>query len=307
MVFIIRDEIRCREDEKLIKLFTKRGRIMNCYIKMLQKSIKRVESEFDFSAIIDHNSSKGMFREHIIKSFLRPFLPGCYGISGGQAFNNNGDCSKQLDIVIYDALYSYIAPYTEDFIYFPCESVYGNIEIKSHLDKNSLKSAISNIESLKKMKRAPISTYYVNPIKPLITSGINWNIEVTSEYFGVIFAYTSISAMEILKHIEKGVVNNEMRKEYLPNIIVLFEKQQIITRFHTCEDGMTEIKPLKNYDGFLVMDCKENILSEFLIMLLIILRSIELQAMDIQELSKDIHQQIFQDKFKEIEHIWLKT
>lgn len=107
---------------------------MNHYLEMLRKSIKRVEADFNFTALIDHNSSKGSVREYIIKNFLRPFLPKCYGISGGQAFDTNGLVSKQLDVVLYDDLHSYIAPYIDDFIYFPCESIYGNIEIKSNLD-----------------------------------------------------------------------------------------------------------------------------------------------------------------------------
>lgn len=89
---------------------------MNYYLEMLRKSIKRIEADFDFSAMIDHNCSKGTFREQILENFLKPFLPGCYGVSGGQAFDNDGNISKQLDIVVYDFLFSYLAPYMEDFI-----------------------------------------------------------------------------------------------------------------------------------------------------------------------------------------------
>ena len=103
---------------------------MDYYFEMLRKSIARIQADFEFSAIIDHNVSKGTFREYIVKHFLRPFLPNAYGISGGQAFDSEGIISKQLDIVVYDALHSYIAPYMDDFIYFPCESVYGNIVIQ---------------------------------------------------------------------------------------------------------------------------------------------------------------------------------
>ncbi len=53
-----------------------------------------------------------------------------------------GNVSKQLDVVLYDTLYSYVVPYTEDFIQFPYEYVYGNIEIKSFLNKAELYAAI---------------------------------------------------------------------------------------------------------------------------------------------------------------------
>ena len=89
---------------------------MDYYIEMLRKSIARIEADFEFSTIIDHNASKGTFREQIVQKFLRPFLPNAYGISGGQAFDLDGAISKQLDVVIYDALHSYVAPYMDDFI-----------------------------------------------------------------------------------------------------------------------------------------------------------------------------------------------
>lgn len=273
---------------------------MNYYLEMLKKSIKRIEADFDFSAVIDHNSSKGTFREHIIKNFLRPFLPGCYGISGGQAFNDKGELSKQLDIVIYDSLYSYIAPYMEDFIYFPCESVYGNIEIKSRLDKASFIEAVENIASLKKLKREKADTYYINPITPLVIEGVKWNIQVLSEYLGIIFAYDSVKADTILCYISEVVQNNIIKREHLPNIIVLMKEKKIITRYYKNEDNKYEIRPIGEFYGFMVEDCEDNILSEFLILLFVLLRNINLKAMDIQKLSKEVHREIFKKDSKEI-------
>ena len=270
---------------------------------MLQKSIKRIEADFDFSAIIDHNCSKGTFREQIIKNFLRPFLPGCYGVSGGQAFDNVGNNSKQLDVVIYDSLFSYIAPYMDDFIYFPCESVYGNIEIKSDLNKQSFKEAVANIASLKNLSRKAIDMFYINPMKPLSINNVNWNIQAVNEYLGIIFAYKSVSSSTILDYIKDGIKDGTMNRDTLPNIIVLFEDQKIIVRYHRCEDGMCEIHPLSKYDGYLVEECGENVLSEFLILLFVALRSIELRALDIEQLSKEIHQSIFSSIKGKLEHL----
>ena len=276
---------------------------MNHYLEMLKKSIKRIEADFDFSAIIDHNCSKGTFREQILKSFLRPFLPGCYGVSGGQAFDNAGHISHQLDVVIYDSLFSYIAPYMDDFIYFPCESVYGNIEIKSKLNKQSFEEAVKNIDSLKKLSRKGIDSFYINPMKPLVIDKVTWNVQVFSEYLGIIFAYESVRSSTVLEYIKDGVTDGSMNRDKLPNIIVLFKEQKIITRYHQCEDGKYAIHPLGKFDGYLVEECGENVLSEFLILLFVSLRSIELRALDIEQLSKEIHQCIFTNKAQEIEHL----
>lgn len=87
----------------------------------------------------------------------------------------------------YASLYSYVAPFSEDFIYFPCESLYGNIEVKSKWNKKSLIDATENIRSLKKSQRKELDTFYSNAMTPLRINNIKWNIETTNEYLGVIF------------------------------------------------------------------------------------------------------------------------
>ena len=274
---------------------------MDYYFEMLRKSIARVEADFYFSAGIDHNSSKGTFREQIIRKLLRPFLPGEYGISSGQAFDNEGNISKQLDIVVYDSLHSYIAPYTDDFIYFPSESIYGNIEIKSILNKTSLIEAMLNIDSLKSLKRDVIDTFHINPMKPLVVNNVTWNIEATNEYFGVIFAYeSSISINKIFENMKAAVDNKNVTRQNLPNLILLLKERKIITRFQKCKDGKYAISPLKDFDGFLVEECNDSILSEFLIVLFIMLRSIELKAMDIEKMSAQLHDKIFNKDDKRV-------
>lgn len=272
---------------------------MDYYIQMLRKSIARVQADFDFSADIDHNASKGAFREQILKKLLRPFLPGAYGISGGQAFDPQGEISKQLDVVIYDAIHSYIAPYTDDFIYFPCESVFGNIEIKSKLNKQSLYDALKNIESLKKLKRDPIDTFFVNPIKPLQIANVNWNIQATNECFGIVFAYeSSISGKKVLEHIKSAIDEGVIQRDNIPNLIVLFKDQKIITRYQKRSDEKYTLQPLKTFDGLLIAECKDSVLADFLITLFIMLRSIELKAMDIEDMSRQIQSKLFSDNYR---------
>lgn len=261
---------------------------MDRYVEMLRKCISRIEADYDFSSIIDHSVSKGTFRELIIKKILRPFLPSAYGISGGEAFDVNGAISKQLDIVIYDAVYSYIAPYSDDFIYFPCESVYGNIEVKSRLDRQSFLEAVININSLKLLNRSAIDTYHVNPIKELRINNMTWDIQATNEFFGVVFAYDSVSSDSVMEYITDVVKEGKFPRYNLPNVIVLFKERVIITRFHRCDDGLFAIHPLKQFDGFIKVPYNDDVLTELLILLFVMLRSIELKAMDIEKLSAKV-------------------
>lgn len=69
---------------------------------------------------------------------MRQFLPHCYGVGSGLVFSADGDDSRQVDIVIYDVVYSIILRTDEERFLFPCESVFGSIEIKSSLDSKRL-------------------------------------------------------------------------------------------------------------------------------------------------------------------------
>ena len=121
----------------------------------------------------------------------------------------------------------------------------------------------------------------------------------------MIFAYESLKSETILSYIEEIINDDKSKKEYLPNVIVLLKDQKIISRFHKCDDGMFAKHPLKHFDGFIVEECGENVLAEFIVLLFVMLRSIELKAMDIDEFSKKVHKLVFTNNKKDIEQIWL--
>ncbi|MGC2828143.1 MAG: DUF6602 domain-containing protein, partial [Candidatus Acidiferrum sp.] len=69
-------------------------------------------------------------------------------------FSANGTQSAQIDIVIYDAIFSTILFRNEDKSLFPAESVFGSIEVKSNLNGNELRTSIENVVSLKCLTRS---------------------------------------------------------------------------------------------------------------------------------------------------------
>lgn len=276
---------------------------MDTYLKMLRKSIKRIEADFEFSADIDHNGSKGSIREYIIEHFLRPFLPKCYGVSGGQAFDCDDNTSRQLDIVIYDDIFSYIAPYGDNFIYFPCESVYGNIEVKSRLDQKSFFESVENIASLKRLKRDVINGYQVNPMKDLNIKNMTWASSMVQEYFGMVFAYESVSVNSIFEYIKTAVEDRKYPIWELPNMIVLFDQKTIICRCKKDTDGMIAISHFKQYDGFLALDYGEDILSAMMLSLFVMIRCIDLKALDIEKLIGDVNEKCLSNTKGVVPHV----
>ncbi|HWQ53184.1 MAG TPA: DUF6602 domain-containing protein [Bryobacteraceae bacterium] len=105
------------------------------------------------SKLFAQMGDRGSFRESIIKQFLRPFLPECYGLSSGEVFSCNGEQSAQVDIILYDAIFSTILFRNGPCQLFPAESVYGSIEVKSNLSLAELRFACGNIASIKRLER----------------------------------------------------------------------------------------------------------------------------------------------------------
>ena len=156
------------------------------FFTSLRKSGKTLEAYFDQTKDVLHSASKGMIRETILNKVIRPYLPFCYGISSGEAFDKNGNTSKQLDIVIYDTIFSYTIPYTDNFIQFPCESIYGIIEVKSKLDKEEFDKAIENSASIKSLERESTHSWTVTPQVQISINGLPRDLG-RNPYFGIIF------------------------------------------------------------------------------------------------------------------------
>lgn len=226
------------------------------YYSALIKSGKILEGYFEQSKNILHNGSKGTVRENIVNKVIRPFLPACYGLSGGEAFDSEGNTSKQLDLVVYDSVFSYIIPYIDNYIQFPCESIYGNIEIKSFLNKDELMKAIDNIKSMKSLKREGTHSWTVTPLVSIKINGLPDNTD-RNPYFGIIFAYDSVEVLTVLNYLE----NLDIPSNLLPNAIVLYSKRTIIFQ---ATDSNIEGFPSNDFNKYVMLNCGEETLAVFI-------------------------------------------
>lgn len=226
------------------------------YYSALIKSGKILEGYFEQSKNILHNGSKGTVRENIVNKVIRPFLPACYGLSGGEAFDSEGNTSKQLDLVVYDSVFSYIIPYIDNYIQFPRESIYGNIEIKSFLNKDELMKAIDNIKSMKSLKREGTHSWTVTPLVSIKINGLPDNTD-RNPYFGIIFAYDSVEALTVLNYLE----NLDIPSNLLPNAIVLYSKRTIIFQ---ATDSNIEGFPSNDFNKYVMLNCGEETLAVFI-------------------------------------------
>jgi len=148
-----------------------------------------IEAELQKSNLFSHMGDRGEFREQIVDRFLRPFLPPYYGLAPGEVFSSDGQQSAQVDIVVYDTVFSTVLFRTGTRFLFPAESIFGTIEVKSDLSRSELDKACANIASVKTLSRQTadsmdILPHYRFPIGPGLSGGGDFRNPYLSFVFG---------------------------------------------------------------------------------------------------------------------------
>lgn len=127
---------------------------MNKLQEMLLAKQETLRSTLRESKGIKHPLGNGDNSEGGWKQFLEKILPKKYAVDSGFVIDCEGNISEQIDIIIYDNLYSpYIMSSGSGVKYIPVEAVYAIVEIKPIITKAYLKYANAKVESVKRLKR----------------------------------------------------------------------------------------------------------------------------------------------------------
>ncbi len=105
-----------------------------------------------------HPGSKGDSSEICWLEILQKYLPERYSAEKGFVVDSSGSVSEQIDIIVFDRLYSPFLFNQNGVNYVPAESVYAVIEVKQELNANFIEYAADKVASVRKLKRtsAPI-------------------------------------------------------------------------------------------------------------------------------------------------------
>lgn len=178
---------------------------------------QRMISDYELSKDIKHPRDIGRARELIVEDFLvgTGLIPEKYGISKNSArvASVSGHCSKEMDIVLYNKFENiYLMKRSTAIEYYPRETVYGSIQVKSRLGKDEIKDSFLNISSYKMLYNG-IPSY----------SGSYSDRMPSTKGFGIIFAYDSdLEWSELVTEIEKQSELHE--KTRWPNVIFILKK-----------------------------------------------------------------------------------
>ena len=226
---------------------------------VIKTATPKLDAEYNMSQIVHHSASKGALREFLLRDIIRPFLPNRYGLCNGECFDSFDGISKQLDIIVYDDLFSYAVP-MGDYFMMPFESAYGEIEVKSMLNKDTFFQSIENISSFKSLQKETPADCQVLPNLAVDIKGVTWNKSGFTKPFGVIFAYDSVEPKTVLDYFHEF---KPINPSLMPDMIVLLKKKTIILRV-IYEEEKFYVTTGNTYQGFLTLPCEDDTLPIFL-------------------------------------------
>ena len=139
---------------------------------------------------IGHPGSKGDATEQRWIDFLRTYLPDRYKVDKAIVIDSTGNVSEQMDVVIYDAIYTPFIFKQDGFMYIPAESVYAVFEVKQDV-KGYIDYAAQKVESVRKLKRTSID---------MVASGRHTPAApLTKIIGGILTTSSSYSSLETIK------------------------------------------------------------------------------------------------------------
>ena len=130
---------------------------------------------------IEHPGSKGDATEQRWIDFLRTYLPDRYKVDKAIVIDSTGNVSEQMDIVIYDAIYTPFIFNQDGFMYIPAESVYAVFEVKQDV-KGYIDYAAQRVESVRRLKRTSVE---------MVNSGRRTSARPLTKIIGGILTTTS--------------------------------------------------------------------------------------------------------------------
>src|SRR6476659_1485973 len=128
----------------------------------LAEVFRRVQEEMlaqlSVGALFEHPSAAGHATEHHWLQLFDRYLPKRYRAAPAFVIDSTGRRSRQIDIAIFDNLYSPPLFPHEAGLHLPAESVYAVFEVKPTISKQWLRDAAEKAASVRALRRtsAPI-------------------------------------------------------------------------------------------------------------------------------------------------------
>lgn len=156
-------------------------------------------------AAVTHPGARGEAAEEDWLRVLNDHLPRRYQADRAFVIDSGGECSEQIDVVIYDRQYSPFLYHQSNQRYIPAESVYAVLEVKQELSREHLLYAGQKAASVRRLHRTSAPVPHVEGVArprplPRIVAGLLAYQSSWTPPFGDAFraAFTELGANEQL-------------------------------------------------------------------------------------------------------------
>ena len=197
---------------------------------LLQAAAEKMSTDLR-QRLVPHRGELGTAREQIVRDFLKAHLPRRFDVGTGFAFDCDGNVSRQLDVVIFDAM---ICPRFElpgGKLLFPCEAIAAVGQIKSALTSHKeLAGAFDNLASVKVLDRSAHGAAY--------DCGRQETLDPRTNHLHQIFTFLMVIGKSMQPEtVADAIVERafEATVDTLPNVIVSLDRYLVTYR---CGDGI---------------------------------------------------------------------
>ena len=125
-------------------------------------------AHFAANQILDHPTTCGAITEQHWLDFFHQYLPQRYRASSAFIVDADGRRSRQIDIAIYDRLYSPLLFPHPSGLHIPAESVYAVFEVKQELTSKCVRDAGIKAESVRALRRTSVPVLAAGSRQPAI-------------------------------------------------------------------------------------------------------------------------------------------
>lgn len=192
-----------------------------------------------------HPGTKGDNTEANWISWFQEYLPNRYKVDKGIVIDSTGKQSEQIDLIIYDAQYSYMVFYQNETLLVPAESVYAVFEVKQNLNKERIEYAGTKAKSVRELLRTSASIKHAGgeyPPKELheilagvLTTRCDWKMPISSNVVKYVRAREREERIDFVCSISNNtfvIENNTFINQYdensKPEIFYCEENQSLV-------------------------------------------------------------------------------
>ena len=133
--------------------------------KFIRRLGERLVNEFSNAQTGTTSSAVGSAAEQPVRDQLEQLLPRGVAVGEGFVIDCYGGTSRQQDVILYerDICPVFSVNDTPQASYYPCEGVIAVGEVKSSLDRDSLRDAFAKIASVKELRRGEVHEFMPHP------------------------------------------------------------------------------------------------------------------------------------------------